>query len=102
MRISPLLLLLLTMLACFLGTQRATPAETKVAAKTLDAATLKTQITSAQLALGDPITNSIGMVLVPIPAGEFQMGNSNADDKEFDHERPQHLVEIKKPFYLSV
>jgi len=39
-----------------------------------DAAAVKQQMSSKQLALGDPIVNSVGMVLVPIPAGEFQMG----------------------------
>ena len=34
-----------------------------------DAATVKQTLTPAQLAVGDPIENSIGMVLVPIPAG---------------------------------
>ena len=38
------------------------------------AAAVKKYMTSDQLALGDPIVNSVGMVLVPIPAGEFQMG----------------------------
>jgi formylglycine-generating enzyme required for sulfatase activity len=39
------------------------------------AATVKKQMTPAQLALGDPVVNSVGMLLVPIPAGEFQMGS---------------------------
>jgi formylglycine-generating enzyme required for sulfatase activity len=33
-------------------------------------------MSSDQVALGDPLVNSLGMVLVPIPAGEFQMGTS--------------------------
>ncbi len=33
----------------------------------------KKQMTSDQLALGDPVVDSVGMVLVPIPAGEFQI-----------------------------
>ena len=54
-----------------------TPAETDdpVATPLPDAATVKQTLTPAQLAVGDPIENSIGMVLVPIPAGEFQMGS---------------------------
>ncbi len=55
-------------------------------------------MTPDQLALGDPIVNSIGMLLVPIPAGEFQMGSPDSDSDE----KPQHLVKITKPFYLSV
>ncbi len=38
------------------------------------AKTVKKHMASDQLALGDPIVNSVGMVLVPIPVGEFQMG----------------------------
>jgi len=45
-------------------------------------------MTSAQLALGDPIVHGVGMVMVPIPAGNL--------------EKPQHRVKITKPFYLSV
>ena len=36
----------------------------KVGAKTPDAATVKKQLTPAQLAWGDPVVNSIGMLLV--------------------------------------
>jgi formylglycine-generating enzyme required for sulfatase activity len=43
--------------------------------RTPDATTVKKHMTPDQLALGDPVVNSIGMVLVPIPAGEFQMGS---------------------------
>ena len=102
MRISPLALLLFTTLACFLGTQHATPAETKVAAKTPDAASVKKAMTPDQLELGDPIVNSVGMVLVPIPDGEFRMGSPDSDKAAYSNEKPQHLVKISKPFYLSV
>jgi formylglycine-generating enzyme required for sulfatase activity len=40
--------------------------------------------------VGDPIENSIGMVLVPIPAGEFMMGD-----------QPLHRVALTKSFYLG-
>jgi formylglycine-generating enzyme required for sulfatase activity len=43
------------------------------------------------------VTNSIGMKLNPIPAGEFQMGST-----ESDNEKPRHLVTISRPFYLGV
>jgi len=56
----------------------------------------------SQLALGDPIVNSIGMLLVPIPAGQFLMGSPDTDPHADDNEKPQHLVKINKPFYLSV
>jgi len=58
-------------------------------------------MTPEQLALGEPTVNSVGMVLVPIPAGEFQMGSPESDSDAADHEKPQHLVKITKPFYLS-
>ena len=46
--------------------------------------------------LGQPveITNSIGMKLKLIPAGEFMMGSQEVG--------PQHKVRITKPFYLGV
>ena len=61
------------------------------------------------------ITNSIGMKLVLIPPGEFEMGSpkelieeelkAHGDDQWYkDHlpgEGPQHRVRITKPFYLG-
>jgi formylglycine-generating enzyme required for sulfatase activity len=47
-----------------------------------------------------PITNSLGMRLVPIPAGEFLMGSSDDEDAD-DDEKPQHRVRITRPFYLG-
>ena len=44
-----------------------------------------------------PTTNSIGMTLVSIPAGKFQMGSV---DGEFD-EKPVHEVTISQPFFMS-
>lgn len=69
--------------------------------KTPDVAEVKKHMTPAQLALGDPVLNSIGMVLVPIPAGEFQMGSPDSDKDAGKDEKPQHLVKITKPYYLS-
>jgi formylglycine-generating enzyme required for sulfatase activity len=46
------------------------------------------------------ITNSIGMKLVHIPAGKFQMG-SPAREAERDDIEVQHAVEISKPFYMG-
>ena len=43
--------------------------------------------------MGDPVTNSIGMVLVPIPAGEFTMGSAT--------DATPHTVIITKPFHLG-
>jgi formylglycine-generating enzyme required for sulfatase activity len=47
------------------------------------------------------ITNSIGMTLVLIPAGEFLMGSSDSDQEADDNEKPQHRVRITRPFYLG-
>ena len=66
-----LALLSVGIVGCGSGTE---PAKTP-AAKTPDAAAVKKQMTPAQLALGDPVVNSIGMLLVPIPTGEFMMGS---------------------------
>ena len=102
MRISPLVLLLFAMPGCGSGTDTAkTPAESS-AAKTLDAATVKTQMTPAKLALDDPVVNSVGMLLVSIPAGEFQIGSPDSDSGEsLFRPKPQHLVKITRPFYLG-
>ena len=64
---------------------------------------LKTEVT---------ITNSIGMKLTLIPAGEFMMGSSisveaiakqfnYSEAKYFENEYPQHSVQISKPYYLG-
>jgi formylglycine-generating enzyme len=95
MRISLVLSLLFTMTGCGSGSP--------------DAGTVREHMTSDQLALGDPLTNSVGMVLVPIPAGDFQMGTPRPKPDKLKHARPQadkaempqHLVKITKPFYIS-
>ena len=48
------------------------------------------------------ITNTIGMKLVLIPAGEFDMGSPASDQDAFPLEKPQHRVRITRPFYLGV
>ena len=60
---------------------------------------------------GKTFTNSVGMKLVSIPAGEFKMvsGKSAAeiaklfDSKEeyFKNEHPQHTVRLSKGFYMA-
>jgi formylglycine-generating enzyme required for sulfatase activity len=45
-----------------------------------------------------PLTNSLGMQFILIPAGEFQMGSANGSADE----RPVHTVRISKPFYLGI
>jgi len=69
---------------------------------TPDAAVVKKHMAPGQLALGDPVVNSIGMLLVPIPSGEFLMGSPDSDKDANDYEKPQHLVKLTKPFYLGV
>ena len=74
------------------------PAEPVVPAP--DSSAIKKLMTAAQLALGDPVVNSVGVVLVPIPAGQFQMGSPESE-ADRHHGETQHLVQITKPFYLS-
>ena len=57
--------------------------------------------------LGEPIaqpaksfTNSLGMKMVLIPAGEFRMGSSV--EEGWVNEQPQHLVKITRAFYIGV
>ena len=48
------------------------------------------------------ITNSIGMKLALIPAGEFTMGSPDSDRDADPGEKPQHQVRITRSFYLGV
>ena len=50
----------------------------------------------------DLITNSIGMKLKLIPAGEFLMGSPADEADRIEAEGPQHRVRITKPFYMGV
>ena len=50
---------------------------------------------------GMEATNSIGMKLRLIPAGEFMMGSPGTESGREDDET-QHRVSITKPFYLGV
>jgi formylglycine-generating enzyme required for sulfatase activity len=47
------------------------------------------------------VTNSIGMKLVLIPAGEFFMGSPDLDQDAGTEEKPQHRVRITRSFYLG-
>jgi formylglycine-generating enzyme required for sulfatase activity/outer membrane protein assembly factor BamB len=48
------------------------------------------------------LTNSIGLKLALIPAGEFLMGSPDSDKEATDDEKPQHRVRSTRPFYLGV
>ncbi|MFN0197119.1 MAG: SUMF1/EgtB/PvdO family nonheme iron enzyme [Planctomycetaceae bacterium] len=48
------------------------------------------------------MTNSIGMKLARIPAGEFLMGSADDDPGAREDEKPQHSVKITKPFYMGI
>ncbi len=48
------------------------------------------------------VTNSIGMRLVWIPAGEFLMGAAADDPGGREDEKPQHPVRISRPFLMGV
>jgi formylglycine-generating enzyme required for sulfatase activity/serine/threonine protein kinase len=50
----------------------------------------------------EPITNSIGMKMVLIPAGTFLMGSPDADKHAGKVEKPTHPVRITHSFYLGV
>ncbi len=50
---------------------------------------------------GPVITNSIGMKLALIPAGEFLMGSPD-DEATRGSDEQQHRVRITRPFYLGV
>jgi formylglycine-generating enzyme required for sulfatase activity len=68
------------------------------------AAALATQTRSPGQANKPPlevVTNSVGMKLALIPAGEFLMGAPESDEDAEGHERPRHKVRISKPFYLQ-
>jgi formylglycine-generating enzyme required for sulfatase activity len=47
------------------------------------------------------ITNTMGMKLVLIPAGEFLMGSTDSGKDAQGDEKPQHKVRITRPFYLG-
>jgi formylglycine-generating enzyme required for sulfatase activity len=49
----------------------------------------------------EPITNSLKMKLVLIPAGRFTMGSPESEKDRNPNEK-QHEVEIKEPFFLGI
>jgi formylglycine-generating enzyme required for sulfatase activity/serine/threonine protein kinase len=73
------------------GTERDSTVPPKLIARAIDSAVSPKQI-----------SNSIGMRLALIPAGEFLMGSPDSDKDARDDEKPQHRVQITRPFYLGV
>ncbi len=55
---------------------------------------------SGPVALSE-VTNSIGMEFVLIPAGQFKMGAIDNERSAGREEKPQHAVEITRPFYMG-
>ena len=97
------------------------PAAPPAAVAPFDAATAKKHQEAWAAHLGLPLQteNSIGMKLVLIPAGEFEMGSTpeeiawalaegtkNKEDSRYfgrvPSESPQHRVKISRPFYLGM
>lgn len=65
---------------------------------------LATPCAPAAAAADEPplqLTNSLGMRLVRIPAGEFLMGSAPDDPGAREDEQPLHRVRITRPFYLG-
>jgi len=56
---------------------------------------------SAEQVRASEITNSIGMKLLLIPAGEFIMGSPDSDPNAQDFEKPAHRVRTTKPYYIG-
>jgi formylglycine-generating enzyme required for sulfatase activity len=100
-----LLLLLISFLLVFVVIGRgATPPSDVVeeAGAAMGKAVASRKECSHRLELPVEITNSIGMRLKLMPAGEFMMGTPESDNPTMSHESPQHKVRITKPFYLGV
>ena len=61
-------------------------ADTDVAVAALEklGAKIKNLMADEQVELGGPIVNSVDMVLVPIPAGEFMMGSPASEPDRWE------------------
>jgi formylglycine-generating enzyme required for sulfatase activity len=66
--------------------------------RTTDAAKSRPAVPSG---VAKEVTNSVGMKLVLIPAGEFDMGAPDSEKDAQDDEKPRHRVRITRPFYLG-
>ena len=63
---------------------------------------VKEELAPVKIELPKTTTNSIGMKLALIPAGEFVMGSRFVWDRNKDNEAPQHPVRFAKPFWMGV
>jgi formylglycine-generating enzyme required for sulfatase activity len=48
------------------------------------------------------LAEGVKMKFALIPAGKFVMGTHSKENGRWDHESPQHIVTISKPFYMGV
>ncbi len=84
--------------------QQAAPQEQAIAETSATPRQVSPEQQAAAEKLGLPvvITNSIGVKLVLIPAGEFMMGAPQNNADRIADSGPQHRVRITKPFYLGL
>jgi len=66
--------------------------EKSVAALEKLGAKIKNLMADEQVELGGPIVNSVDMVLVPIPAGEFMMGSPASEPDRWEWHTPSHSL----------
>ncbi len=57
--------------------------------------------TQSNAATFEQFENSIGMVFITVPAGEFLMGSADNDLDAYEVEKPQHKVVLTKPFSIA-
>jgi len=93
------LLLVLGMVGCGGGDVATTQPDTS-ATPLPDAATVEKSLAVTK-PVDDPIENSVGMVLVPIPAGEFLMGSPGTELGR-RRDEVQHQTTLTKSFLLGV
>jgi uncharacterized protein (TIGR02996 family) len=66
----------------------------------LEADPVREPLVRAQGLLGPSLRNTVGMKMVPIPAGTFRMG-SPIDEQGRDLDEEEHEVRLTRPFYLA-
>ena len=85
------------------GTPTVTQAATTYTYTVTDAANATATLSFTLTVVVPPaeVTNSVGIELVLIPAGTFQMGSPESERWRYDDEGPVHQVTISAPFYLG-